>query len=312
MANAARKPFVSDSEASSPAMSRTPSPAWFALAAAIAATSVPAAAQVQVVVDGRTQEVPAGVIRTISYEPGGRQTVRDEPFRGQTAPGYATITTTATTDSDEDGSHARTHIVTRIEPIAVSAVSYAPTVTVVQNSYPPQTYAQPGYVQPGYAQPATGDEYAQGRPPHLDVDSSAYDPDVGTGQEKVIRVHRDGMTGHFVANVLINGVRLKAIIDTGAQSSVLSPRDAQLCGADHDIVSSTPMSGITGTTMLNVARVRSFEIAGQNLGSFRAAIGSGDIPYTLLGQTEIAKLGRLVIQNGVMEITPRALLVASR
>lgn len=308
MANAARKPFVSESEVSSPAMSSTPSPAWFALAAAIAATSVPAAAQVQVVVDGRAQQVPAGVVRTISYEPGGRQTIHDEPFRGQTAPGYATITTTETTDSDEDGSHARTHVVTRIEPVAVSAVSYAPTVTVVQNPYPPQAYVQPGYAQPG----GTGPEYAQGQPPHLDVDPSTYDPDIGAGQEKVIRVHRDRMTGHFVASVLINGVRLKAIIDTGAQSSVLSPRDAQLCGADHDIVSSTPMSGITGTTMLNVARVRSFEIAGQNLGSFRAAIGAGDIPYTLLGQTEIAKLGRLVIENGVMEITPRALMVASR
>lgn len=129
---------------------------------------------------------------------------------------------------------------------------------------------------------------------------------------RALSIYRDPRTGHFIAPIRINGITIQAIVDTGAQDTILSARDARATGAAHDIVRSEPMAGIGGYTMLNVARLRSMEVAGQNLGSFTAAIGQEGIPYTLLGQTEITRLGRIVIENGVMTITPRAAQVAFR
>jgi clan AA aspartic protease (TIGR02281 family) len=129
---------------------------------------------------------------------------------------------------------------------------------------------------------------------------------------RALSIHRDPRTGHFIAPVRINGIVIQAIVDTGAQDTILSARDARATGAAQDIVRSEPMAGIGGYTMLSVARLRSMEVAGQNLGSFTAAIGQEGIPYTLLGQTEINRLGRIVIENGVMTITPRAAQVAFR
>ena len=266
--------------------------AWLAsIALAAGALCAPAAAQVRVIVDGQVQDVPDGVVRTISYEPGGRQTVHDEPFAGPAAPGSATVTTTETSDEDEDSTVIHTSVVTRIEPMI--AVAYAPQVQ--QLSYLP--YPPPPLPPP----------------PQLDVDTAALDtPDQGAPAPKTLRIRRDPMTGHFIATIRINGVDVRAIVDTGAQSTILSARDARATGADRDISRSEPMAGIGGYTMLNVTRVRSMEVAGQQLGGFSAAIGQDGIPFTLLGQTEIARLGRIVIDDGVMTISPRNAQMASR
>lgn len=263
-----------------------------ALFAILILGAVPAAAQVRVVVDGRVQDVPAGVVRTISYQPGGRQSVIDQPFAGgAVAPGAASITTTETSDEDERGRVIRTSIVTRIEPIA--AAVYAPPPGY---AFQPAIYAAP---QPAFA-------------PRLEMDAAALDMPAETGKPRILRVRRDAMTGHFVAAIRINGVEVRAIVDTGAQETVLSARDARATGATRDVIRSTPMTGIGGTTMLDVTRVRSMEVAGQQLGGFTACIGQEGIPYTLLGQTEIARLGRIVIEDGVMTITPRGAQVAMR
>lgn len=242
----------------------------------------PAGAQVRIVIDGRVQEVPDGIIRTISYAPGGRQIVHDEPFSGTVAPGTATVTTTETSEENADGSDVHTTIVTRIEPIA--AVAYAPR-------------------EPAFDAPA----------PELAVEPDALDlPEPGSPAPGELRIRRDATTGHFITAIRINGVDVRAIVDTGAQGTILSARDARATHADQDVVRSRPMAGIGGLTMLNVAHLRSMEVGGQQLGGFDAAIGQEGIPYTLLGQSEIARLGRIVIEAGVMTISPRGAQVASR
>lgn len=105
---------------------------------------------------------------------------------------------------------------------------------------------------------------------------------------------------------------VRAIIDTGASGTVLSPEDAAATGADRDVTSSHPGMGIGGPTVLYATRVRSLEIGGQRMAAFNADIGQRGIPQTLLGQPEIAKLGRVVIENGVMTICPRSTAVAMR
>jgi clan AA aspartic protease (TIGR02281 family) len=270
---------------------------WAAgFAIAIAATlASPALAQVRVVVDGQVQDVPAGVLRTITYAPDGRQIVRDTPFAGRTAPDCATVTTTETTDEDGDGNTIQTTVVTRIEPmVAVAWAAPAPPL--------PATYTPP---QPAF--------FADPPAPHLDVDADALELQAPASSVPYpLKLHRDPMTGHFIATIRINGVPVRAIIDTGAQSTILSARDARATGADREITRSEPMAGIGGYSQLAVTRVHSMEVAGQQLGGFTAAIGAEGIPYTLLGQTEIARLGRIVIENGIMTIAARGTQMAAR
>jgi clan AA aspartic protease (TIGR02281 family) len=267
--------------------------------------AAPGAAQVRVVVDGRMQDVPAGVVRTVSYEPGGRQLIHDEPFAGAAMPGAATVTTTETTDEDERGNAIRTTVVTRIEPMAAAA--YAPPP-----GYVVQQAAMSGAIRPAIYTAPQASPFEEAAP-HLDTDTDVLDtPAPADSRPQIVHIKRDPMTGHFIAAIRINGVAIRAIVDTGAQTTVLSARDAQATGADRDVTRTEAMAGIGGYSMLRVTHVRSMDVGGQALGGCTASIGAEGIPYTLLGQTEIARLGRIVIENGEMTITPRTLEIAAR
>jgi clan AA aspartic protease (TIGR02281 family) len=274
--------------------------------------TAPASAQVRVLIDGRMQDVPAGVVRTVSYEPGGHQIVHDEPFAGgATMPGAATVTTTETTDEDDRGNAIRTTVVTRIEPMAAAA--YAPPPGYAMQPAMQGNMVATGPIQPAIYTAPPQTAFDDAAAPHLDTDAEVLDtPAAADSRPQVVHIKRDPMTGHFIASIRINGVAIRAIVDTGAQTTVLSARDAQATGADRDVTRTEAMAGIGGYSMLRVTHVRSMDVGGQALGGCTASIGQEGIPYTLLGQTEIARLGRIVIENGEMTITPRALEIAAR
>jgi clan AA aspartic protease (TIGR02281 family) len=261
-----------------------------AFASAALSAGVPATAQVRVVVDGQVQEVPHGVVRVISWQPGGYQQVHDEPFQGHAMPGSATVTNTETTVGD-GAWPARTMIVTRIVPTPASA---APRRMWRSADLPPPA--------PARAQPS----YQAAEPERISF------PDTENATPGTVRIRRDPATGHFITTVRVNGVPIRAIVDTGAANTILSPSDAHATGADGEIVDTQRMIGIGGYTMLNVARVRSLEVAGQNLGTFSTPVGQQGLGYSLLGQSEIARLGRIVIEDGTMTITPRRIQMSSR
>jgi clan AA aspartic protease (TIGR02281 family) len=148
----------------------------------------------------------------------------------------------------------------------------------------------------GYAAPA--------RAGTIDADFS--------GIAKPVRVPRDKETGHFVTDVLMNGVKVPVIIDTGATGTILSPGAAKATGAMRDVTHTQNAAGIGGVTQLSVTRIRSFAVGGREIGGFEALIGREGIPFTLLGQTELRRLGRIVIEDDVLTITPRDQRVANR
>jgi len=261
---------------------------------------IPVEAPAGIAIDQAAQMVPAGMIRTIRVAADGEQTIVDTPFAGQAIPGAVSITTVETSEEDEDGNPVQTFAETRIEPVAAAGIA-AP---VQQGSL---QHADDLPILPSAATP------------HIDVDLAALIESYPIADSlrlasapQSLRIPRDRETGHFIAPIAINGVAVRAIIDTGAQETILSARDARVTGANRDIVRTEPMAGIGGYTMLNVTRVHSMEVAGQQLGGFTAAIGQEGIPFTLLGQTEIARLGRIEIENGVMTITPRPAVLALR
>ncbi len=268
------------------------------LAFVAGAMSIPADGQARFGVDARGQQ-PPGMMSPIAATADGSPAFSAFPLAGTMLPGTVSVTTIETTEEDEDGNLVQTSLETRIEPVA--AVAYAPDIR-------PAAYQ----VRPAiYTPPVTA---LQIPTPHLDLDATVLallDPGDRVNPQS-LRIARDHETGHFIAPIRINGVNVRAIIDTGAQETILSARDARVTGANRDVVSSEQMAGIGGYTTLDVTRVRSMEVAGQQLGGFTAAIGQEGIPFTLLGQTEIARLGRIEIENGVMTITPKAAVLASR
>ena len=264
------------------------------LAVALAALPGQAQAQVRVIINGQVQDVPAGIVRTV-YTQGGRQTVTDRPWNGEATAGAAAVTTTETVEEDDRGRVLSRRVETRIEP---QHIAYAQqNVQIVQT--------QPAYTQNAiYRQPA--------EPPHIEPDSSLFGDDAPASMPRVVRIKRDAWGGHFVTRIRINGVEIKAIIDTGASYTLMTPDDARAVGADRSVIRSEAAVGIGGYTSVNVVQLQSLEIAGQQFGRMIARIGQPGISYTLIGQTEIAKLGRVVIEDGVMTITPKGVQMASR
>ncbi|MBB5730857.1 retropepsin-like aspartic protease family protein [Sphingomonas prati] len=233
----------------------------------------PAAAQVSVETGGERQDVPANTVRTVTMV-NGRTSIVDAAWRGgEATPGLAAITTTETTDEDEEGHVLSRTLVTRIEP---------QRATVVLLSYAPPPPA-----------------------PRIEIDAGYLDEPVALGTPRVMRIDRDSWGGHFVASLVVNGVPVRAIIDTGSAYSILSADDARATGADRAVHREETAIGIGGYTLVGVARVTSVEIGGQSLGRLTMRIGQPGMPYTLLGQSEIARLGRVTIEDGVMTITPR-------
>jgi len=251
-------------------------------AVAALAAATPVVAQVRVTVNGQSIDVPAGTVRTITYVPGAAPQISEQPWNGQNAVEVGTggVVTTETVEEDDRGRILSRKVVTRNEPPHVVYAQRAPT------------YQQAIYRQPAYA------------PPRIEPDMSELSDDQPTSLPQVMRIKRDGWSGHFIADIRINGVAIKAIIDTGATYTLLTPEAAQAVGAYQSIIRNEQAVGIGGATMVAVTKLRSMEVAGQQFGGMIARIGQRGIAYTLLGQTEIARLGRVVIEDGVMTITP--------
>jgi aspartyl protease family protein len=265
---------------------KTLQPALFALAL----VSVPAAAQVRIVVDGQVHNVPAGIIRTITYTPGGRQTIRDQRIDGANVLRTAPVTATEKRSPSANRHPGVTNIATRIAPLSSDPFARSDVVEAIRSPLfsgrSPRDLAKPEYLPRGTRR--------------------VLPDESDTGPGRPLRIVRDPHTGTFVTSVGINGVTVRAIVDTGSLSTILSAGDARASGAIHDVTRSAPIAGIGGVTMLNVTLVRSMNVGGQQLGSFAAVIGQEGIPYTLLGQNEITRLGRIVIENDVMTISPRS------
>lgn len=263
-------------------MSRLTAAVAIAIATILGVAGNSARAQVRVVVNGAAQEVPANTVRVITVT-NGRMRIIDSPWAGgEATPGAASITTTETVEEDGNGHVLLRKTITRIEPQRLMVA-----------------YAQPEMRPAQMPKPI----------PRIEVDMNALaeGSPLEVGKPRAMRIKRDQWGGHFVAPVIINGVEIKAIIDTGAAYTILSVDDARATGADRNVERSEIAIGIGGYTRVGVTKLSSMEIGGQKLGAMTVRIGQPGIPYTLLGQTEIARLGRVTIEDGIMTITPRTL-----
>lgn len=124
-----------------------------------------------------------------------------------------------------------------------------------------------------------------------------------TGTDGTITLRRRP-DGHFIVPMKVNGVTIRAAIDTGATDTFMTKEDAASTGADRSAVGLVPTKGIAGSTVATRSRLRAAKVGMIDLGTPTVLVGGG-MGMTLLGLPEIARLGRIVIEGDTMTITPR-------
>jgi clan AA aspartic protease (TIGR02281 family) len=140
------------------------------------------------------------------------------------------------------------------------------------------------------------------------MDDASYDGSLEGGAAyapSVVKIRRSGPYGHFLLKVRVNGVEIKAAVDTGAAQTFLTSADAAATGANRQVVRSTPAYGIAGAVMTKVVSLDEIEIAGVRLRRPTVLTGPG-INVTLLGLPELTRIGTITMDGDLMTITPRA------
>lgn len=108
--------------------------------------------------------------------------------------------------------------------------------------------------------------------------------------------------GHFEARILVNGTPIRALVDTGATSTVLTAQDARAAGFDPDKLNFTiPVSTANG--MARAAAVRTDELAiggivRKNMSVMVAAPGA--LGQSLLGMNFIGSLSGFDVRGDRM------------
>ena len=109
-------------------------------------------------------------------------------------------------------------------------------------------------------------------------------------------------SGHFGAQITVDGAEIMAMVDTGASATVLTSADARRAGFDPDTLNfSTPVStanGVTQAARVTAGEIGIGEITRQNLPVLVAADGSLDV--SLLGMNFIGTLSGFDVRGDRM------------
>lgn len=96
--------------------------------------------------------------------------------------------------------------------------------------------------------------------------------------------------GHFYVTALVNGAKVRLVIDTGASTIVLTARDAERAGFDAArltfVGSAQTANGTVATAPVRIAR---FELAGAVDTDVAASVNGGDLDTSLLGMSWLSR-----------------------
>lgn len=128
--------------------------------------------------------------------------------------------------------------------------------------------------------------------------------------ETVFEVRRTrGSANLFVLRAKVqpqdDGVELA--VDTGAEVTILRQSDAAAMGAQLEPLHDSQVRAVGSTLSMKGAVIPAMTAAGVDFTNTRVLIGPDNLPYSLLGQTEIARLGRVEFEGDVMRIRPLVL-----
>lgn len=137
------------------------------------------------------------------------------------------------------------------------------------------------------------------------ADNAAAVPEVvdsrfsGSGEVRLGRAP----DSHFYADVTIDGTTTRMMVDSGASLVALTRADAELLGIDVDaleIGGSASTAG--GTVPLRPVRLDRVEVDGLEVRGVDAAVIDADMPFSLLGQSYLSKLGGVTVEGDTMTL----------
>jgi aspartyl protease family protein len=130
-------------------------------------------------------------------------------------------------------------------------------------------------------------------PPAATLLPSAHAP-----RRTVLQRQDDGL---FYVDGMVNGAKVRFLIDTGSNMVVLSPQDAARAGvsAGESTGSLNTAAGPTSSAMTRIGRI---SVAGRDLRDVGATIPAAGLTVSLLGQNVLSELGELRIGRTTLTV----------
>lgn len=121
---------------------------------------------------------------------------------------------------------------------------------------------------------------------------------------RIITLPRDA-SGHFYADMVVNGVTIEFLVDTGATGIAMSRKDARAAGIDVLFLKYT-LQAQTANGIVKMAPVhlRSVALGQTKLYDFPAHVLEGELQGSLLGMTFLSQFSEIEILAGEMRLHP--------
>jgi len=125
----------------------------------------------------------------------------------------------------------------------------------------------------------------------------------GANGEQILVINK-GVSGHFEADVSIDGTPLRMMVDTGASSIVLTYDDAMRLGINADnLVFSIEVSTANGRAMAAPVTLRQVAIGPIMRGTIRGMVTQpGQLDQSLLGMSFLETLGSIEITRDELRL----------
>lgn len=131
---------------------------------------------------------------------------------------------------------------------------------------------------------------------HLRIAFSDGTPVASGGHEMVVPPDSNG---GFVVIGIVNGQRVRFMVDTGASETVLSPDDARRVGADLSQLRFDSMSETANGTGYGARyRIRSLAVGPFVLNDFQVEVNRAPMSGSLLGMTFLRRLQSFRVEGG--------------
>ena len=123
-----------------------------------------------------------------------------------------------------------------------------------------------------------------------------------TGSSMLVRMGRDG---HFEVEALVDGKRLRFLVDTGASNVVLSPKDAVRLGFNlNKLDYSKTYRTANGTVKGAPITLGQVSIGTIHMQDVMASVNGADMNRSLLGMSYLRRLSRFEMDGNSLILTP--------
>jgi aspartyl protease family protein len=148
----------------------------------------------------------------------------------------------------------------------------------------------------------------RGDPPVLrraETATAPLAPALASGAEGQAASVAKSSDGHYWAEALVNGKRVRFLVDTGATAVALTSEDAQRLGirlADLDYSANvTTANGQAHAAQVTLASV---SVAGARVSDVQALVIDKGLPTSLLGMTYLGRLSRFEATQSALILRP--------